>query len=303
MLKVAKIAVLGAAALDTIVKVDNFPSADEIVFPQSINKYPGGSTANIAVGLKRLGLETSFLGKIGDDTEGSLIKEDFIKEGVDTSYLCVEKDSTSAQAFIAVNNSGERVIYSLGGTALYDQEAEIDQVDFSDFAGLYIGEVLTNIGLKVINKAKEFKTPIFYSPGGIFSALGLKEVGYLVKNSDYLLLNLPELKLLSGYDHKEDAIQKLLNYGARNLVVTEGVLGSGFYSNDSSFFVEAFKVKAVDSTGAGDSFTSGFITGIYAGYKMKECLRLGNACAAFTVMKMGARTAMPRLCEVINFIG
>ncbi len=299
----AKIAVLGAAALDTIVKVDRFPNADEIVFPLSINKYPGGSTANIAVGLKRLGLETSFLGKIGTDTEGSSIKEDFIKEGVDTLYLYIEKDSTSAQTFIAVNNSGERVIYSLGGTALYDQEAEIDKVDFSDFSGLYIGEVLSNIGLKVINKAKEFKTPIFYSPGGIFCELGLEQIGYLVKNCNYLLLNLPELKLLSGCNNKDDAIQKLLNYGACNLVVTEGVLGSGYYSKDSSFFVKAFDVKALDSTGAGDSFTSGFIMGIYAGRKIEECLKLGNACAAFTVMKMGARTAMPRLSEVINFIG
>lgn len=298
-----KIAVLGAAALDTIVKVDKFPNADEIVFPLSINRYPGGSTANIAVGLKRLGLETSFLGKIGDDTEGSLIKEDFIREGVDTLYLGIEKGSSSAQTFIAVNKSGERVIYSLGGTALYDRETEIDQVDFSDFSGLYIGEVLNNIGEKVVNSAKEFKIPIFYSPGGIFCELGLGQVGYIVKNSDYLLLNLPELKLLADCDCKDEAIKKLLNYGARNLVVTEGVRGSGFYSQDRSFFVEAFKVEAIDSTGAGDSFTSGFIMGIYAGYKIEECLKLGNACAAFTVMKMGARTAMPRLNEVMNFIG
>ena len=302
MLGVANIAVLGAAALDTIAKVDKFPEADQIVFPLSINRYPGGSTANIAVGLKRLGLKTSFLGKIGGDTEGSLIKEDFIREGVDTSYLEIEQDSLSAQAFIAVNRSGERVIYSLGGTALYDKDAEIDQVDFSGFSGLYIGEVLNNIGIKVVNSAQEFEIPIFYSPGGIFCGLGLEQIGYIVKNCDYLLLNLPELKILSGCDNKDDAIQKLLTYGARNLIVTEGVLGSGYYSRDSSFFAEAFKVEAVDSTGAGDSFTSGFIMGIYAGYKMEKCLKLGNACAAFTVTKMGARTAMPKLSEVINFI-
>ncbi|MGI5854195.1 MAG: carbohydrate kinase family protein, partial [Bacillota bacterium] len=91
-----RIAVLGAAAVDTIVKVDQFPAADEIVFAQSLEKYPGGSTANVAVGLKRLGLETAFLGKAGGDTEGRIIKADFEKEGVDTSYLIIEQEAPSA---------------------------------------------------------------------------------------------------------------------------------------------------------------------------------------------------------------
>lgn len=299
----ARIAVLGAAAVDTIVKVEQFPAADEIVFPQSIDKYPGGSTANVAVGLKRLGLEASFLGKAGGDTEGFIIKEDFDREGVDTSYLIIEKEASSAQTFIAVNSQGERVIYSLGGTALYERDDEINQVDFSGFDGIYIGEVLENVAPAAVRRARQCGTPIFYSPGGLFCSLGLERIGLLVANCDYLLVNLPELKLLAGKDQKEAAIQELLNYGVRNLIVTEGTLGSGFYSGECRYFADAFKVQAIDSTGAGDSFTAGFIKGVFSGLTAEQSLKLGNACAACTVTKMGARTAMPRSSEVSKFIG
>ena len=299
----ARIAVLGAAAVDTIVKVEQFPAADEIVFPQSIDKYPGGSTANVAVGLKRLGLEASFLGKAGGDTEGFIIKEDFDREGVDTSYLIIEKEASSAQTFIAVNSQGERVIYSLGGTALYERDDEISQMDFSGFDGLYIGEVLENVAPAAVRRARQCGIPIFYSPGGLFCSLGLERIGYLVANCDYLLVNLPELKLLAGKDQKETAVRELLNYGVRNLIVTEGTLGSGFYSGECRYFADAFKVQAIDSTGAGDSFTAGFIKGVFSGLTAEQSLKLGNACAACTVTKMGARTAMPRSSEVSKFIG
>jgi len=299
---VTRIAVLGAAAVDTIVKVDQFPAADEIVFAQSLEKYPGGSTANVAVGLKRLGLETAFLGKAGGDTEGRIIKADFEKEGVDTSYLIIEQEALSAQTFIAVNGQGERVIYSLGGTALYEQEDEIKQVDFSGFDGLYIGEVLENVAPAVIRRAQECAIPIFYSPGGLFCSLGLERIGNLVAHCDYLLVNLPELKLLAGKEQKEAAVQELLDYGVRNLIVTEGVLGSGFYSGERRYFANAFRVQAIDSTGAGDSFTAGFIKGVFADLTPEQSLKLGNACAACTVTKMGARTAMPTLSEINKFM-
>ena len=91
----AKWITMGAAAVDTIVKVPHLPKADEIVYPLSIEQHPGGSTANIAVGLSRLGETVSFFGKAGDDANGKVICDSFLADGVDTTYLKIEKGNSS----------------------------------------------------------------------------------------------------------------------------------------------------------------------------------------------------------------
>ena len=126
----AKWITMGAAAVDTIVKVPHLPKADEIVYPISIEQHPGGSTANIAVGLSRLGECVSFFGKAGDDANGKVILDSFHADGVETAYLKIEAGNASGGAFIAVDEDGERVIYSLGGNTLYERWDEIDTAAF-----------------------------------------------------------------------------------------------------------------------------------------------------------------------------
>lgn len=298
-----RIALLGAAAVDTVVKVESFPGIDEIVFPISINKYPGGSTANIAVGLKRLGLDTVFLGKIGGDEDGKFILNEFIKEGVDTSKVLTVMDERSAGAFIAVNNSGERVMFSLGGAALYDRASEIGSMEFQELDGLFIGEAFPQIGALAGKRAKESGAKVFYSPGGLICRYGLDYIMEMLESCDYLFLNLPEAYILTGCTDKAKAVEKLLCSGVHNAVITEGSKGAGFYSSTDNIFIEACKAEAVDTTGAGDSFTAGFIKGIYMNYGTAKCLKLGNACAALAIGRLGARSSMPNFDEVIEYIG
>lgn len=298
-----KVASLGAAALDTIVKVDEFPHNDEIVFPKSIDMCPGGSTANVAVGLKRLGIESTFWGKVGDDKEGKIIIQEFLKEGVNTENIIKEKSKRSAGAFIAVNSSGERVIYSLGGTALYEKIEEVKYINLDDIQGIYIGEAFPEIAAEIEEKARDKNITIFYSPGGLFCRYGLNYLIKIIKNCDYILLNLPEAKILTGCSDKNMAVEKLLNLGIKAVVITEGKLGSGYYSRETNIFKEAYKVNAIDTTGAGDSFTAGFIKGVLSNYKIGKCLEFGNACASIAIKKIGARASMPYYDEVVNYIG
>ena len=146
----AKWITMGAAAVDTIVKVPHLPKADEIVYPLSIEQHPGGSTANIAVGLSRLGETVAFFGKAGDDANGKVICDSFREDGVDTTYLKIEKGNSSGGAFIAVDEDGERVIYSLGGNTLYERWDEIDPAAFDGVEGLYIGETFDEVGVEAV---------------------------------------------------------------------------------------------------------------------------------------------------------
>ena len=289
----AKWITMGAAAVDTIVKVPHLPKADEIVYPDSIEQYPGGSTANIAVGLSRLGETVSFYGKAGDDANGKVICDSFRQDGVDTEYLKIEAGNSSGGAFIAVDSDGERVIYSLGGNTLYERWDEIDPASFDGVEGLYIGETFDEVGVEAAKLAHKQGAKVFFGPGGIMCSYGLEYLGVVIENTDYLLVNLPEAKMLSGCDTKEEAIEKLLNAGAKNLILTEGKNGAGCYNKVGSITVPAFPVKAVDTTGAGDTFTAGLLHALSVDFSIEKALRYAAACAATAVQSMGARSSMP----------
>lgn len=289
----AKWITMGAAAVDTIVKVPHLPKADEIVYPLSIEQYPGGSTANIAVGLSRLGESVSFFGKAGDDANGKVICDSFREDGVDTTYLKIEPGNSSGGAFIAVDSDGERVIYSLGGNTLYERWDEIDPKSFDGVEGLYIGETFDEVGVEAAKLAHKHGAKVFFGPGGIMCSYGLEYLGVVLEHTDYLLVNLPEAKTLSGCDTKEKAIERLLEAGAKNLILTEGKHGSGCYSKEGAITAPAFPVKAVDTTGAGDTFTAGLLHALSADFSIEQALRFAAACAATAVQSVGARSSMP----------
>ena len=294
----AKWITMGAAAVDTIVKVPHLPKADEIVYPLSIEQHPGGSTANIAVGLSRLGETVSFFGKAGDDANGKVICDSFREDGVDTTYLKIEKGNSSGGAFIAVDEDGERVIYSLGGNTLYERWDEIDPAAFDGVTGLYIGETFDEVGVEAAKLAHKHGATVFFGPGGIMCSYGLEYLGPVLQHTDYLLVNLPEAKMLSGCNTKEAAIEKLLCAGAKNLIMTEGKHGSGCYSKYGCITAPAFPVKAVDTTGAGDTFTAGLLHAFAQGMPAAQVMRFAAACAAEAVQVVGARTSMPTAAQM-----
>ena len=294
----AKWITMGAAAVDTIVKVPHLPKADEIVYPLSIEQHPGGSTANIAVGLSRLGETVSFFGKAGDDANGKVICNSFREDGVITDYLKIEAGNSSGGAFIAVDEDGERVIYSLGGNTLYERWDEIDPTSFDGVEGLYIGETFDEVGVEAAKLAHKHGATVFFGPGGIMCSYGLEYLGPVIAQTDYLLVNLPEAEMLSGCDTKEAAIETLLEAGAKNLILTEGRHGSGCYSKAGSITVPAFSVKAVDTTGAGDTFTAGLLHAMSEKFPIEQALRYAAACAAKAVQVVGARTSMPTAAQM-----
>lgn len=298
----AKWITMGASAMDTILKVPHLPKADEIVFPISIDQLPGGSTANIAVGLSRLGEEVAFFGKAGDDEAGRIIAESFRADGVDDTYLAIVPGNRSGGAFIAVDTEGERVIYSLGGNTLYESWDQIDTKAFEGLNGLYIGETFAEVGAEAAKLAHEKGAAVFFGPGGIMCGYGMDYLAPVLKETDYLLVNLPEAKTLSGCEDKESAIKTLLAAGVKNLVLTEGRRGSGCYNAEGARTAPAFSVEAVDTTGAGDSFTAGFLSATIGGKAVEESLLFGAACAAQTVGAVGARSALPTRAQVEDFL-
>lgn len=308
---------LGAAAMDMMFTVDKLPKADEMVFAQGEpGFFAGGSTANIAAGIGRLGYRSRFVGRVGNDDNGRRLRRAFEVDGVDVRWLAEVEDGRTAQTIIAVDRSGDRVIYSLGGEAILLEPDELDDAAMADAQVLYMGEVLPHVADRAIRVARSCGATVVYGPGGGISWMDGATLGRLLQSCDYVVLSRGELAAVTSCASHAEGAAQLLASGVRNVVVTLGSDGSECHSrgldgngiagcagNASVFRAEAFRVsEARDTTGAGDSFASGFITGLLEGMDLAECLVRGNACAALAIQKIGAREAMPTVGELEEFL-
>lgn len=304
---------LGAAAIDMVFKVDRLPRPDEMVFAEDgPHLLPGGSTANIAVGLARLGLSSRFVGKVGPDDNGQRLLKAFRQDNVDTSFVLVDGQGRTSETIIAVDRNGARVIFSLGGTAILERPDEFHAEALADAVALYVGEAIPAVGIRAMRAAKDLGALVVYGPGGAFSGLGTGGLGEMIGLADYLVLSRGEARLLTGEDDLDAAVGSLMAAGAKRVVVTQGDRGADLFERHmrgpsaartvDKWHRDALKVPVVDTTGAGDAFTAGFIRGLVSGLDKDRCLALGNACGALAVSKVGAREAMPTWDEVSPYI-
>jgi len=270
------------------VKVENFPELDSIVSPLEVLRTPGGSSANVAVGIARMGNQAEFLGCCGDDSDGKLLKDSFIEESVGTSGMLSDPAWRTPCTFIAVNKKGERVMYSLGGDALYTDPSQLSGIDFSDAAAIYIGEAFSSVGVEAAKQVHNAGGKVFFGPGGVMCSFGLEELTPIIACCDTMFLSHSELTQLTGKDLDEGADQ-LLALGAKAVVVTDGSRGAHRYTNEYRASASAYKVTPVDTTGAGDAFTSAFIHSELTGAEPEDSLQFACKAAAYAITKTGGR--------------
>lgn len=297
--------VLGAAALDIILQVPRFAKPDEIIFPVSVQRMPGGSGANVAAALGWLGIPTAFGGAVGDDDAGDRILRAFCEAGVDYRYVATVSGKTSGGALIAVDPQGERLMYSLGGVALIMEPEQATGIPFEDYSCLYVGEAMPRVAQYAMERMKRGGGRVFFGPGGMGCGGGLQALEPLLGHTDVLFLSRTELAMLAGEKDQEKTLQNLAQK-VETLVLTRGAQGARCLSWSGEFEQAAFRVLTVDTTGAGDAFAAGMIAGLLLGHTQSQSLALASACAALTVQVEGARAGVTlakaqRFLEVQGF--
>ena len=303
---------LGACAMDLIIRVPRLPEADEMVF--SVGEpglFPGGSTANIAAGIARIGVGSRFVGKVGDDVNGRALRDAFEADRVDTRWLMVDPTGRTAQTVIAVDPSGSRVIYSLGGTALLEAADEFAFDILDGASALYVGEAFPEVARRAMQGARSAGAYVVYGPGGMASWIGTENLAELMRLADFVLVSRSELRGITGCDDPEAGAQQLTEQGVPGVVATLGEQGAACYRRPHGQgtggaptveWAPSFTVDVVDTTGAGDAFASGFISSLVRARPIAECLRRGNACAAMAIGRVGAREALPAREELEAFL-
>ena len=288
----------GALNMDKLYRVNRIATAEEESFVIEFEEASGGSAANTMVGLARLGCKVSFIGKVADDREGKMLLEDFRREGVDTNGIIMTKRGRSGTAMSFVDEKGERALYVDSGVNDTIEFNEISkecafQTRFLHLTS-FVGEKSFQTQKKLVeNLPKTVKVSL--DIGELYARKGLKALEPIMNRTFVMMPNAKELQILTKKaDYKRNA-EVLLEKGVKIVAVKLGNKGCYVTDGKASSMVEAFKVKAVDTTGAGDAFCAGFLYGLISGKSLHECGRIGNFVASKCIMKMGARPGFPRI--------
>jgi ribokinase len=289
----------GALNVDKLYKVDRIARVEEESVILDFKEAPGGSAANTAVGLARLGVKTGYVGKIAEDREGSILLKSFIDEGVDTSGIVVSRVGRSGSVIGFVDQKGNRALYLDPGV---NDALSFEEIDLRYFEDVKILHLTSFVGEKPFEAQKKLlqaipDVKVTFDPGIIYARKGLKKLKPIMERCYAIMPNENEVQLLTGKNYQEGA-KILLEEGAEIVAVKLGERGCYITDGRESYTVEAFKVKVVDTTGAGDAFCAGFIYGLLRGRGLNECGILGNFVASRCLTRMGAREGLPKIIDL-----
>ena len=296
------VVVLGGAAVDWVAQVEELPQRDSLVLARAFERFPGGSAANVAVGLARLGRRVGFVGKLGDDEHGRLLMEAFEQEGVDTRGVLVEAGRPTATCFIAVDDRGERIIVALPGAAVIESVEELDLDYLRGARAVYIGPSYPEVATTTAAVVREGGGAVFCAPGGVHVPVEI--LGPVLERTDVLLVSRTEALALTGQTSPDEAARVLREMGSLVVVETLGPEGALVASGAGLTRVPAFEVTdAQDTTGAGDGFAAGLIAGFLEGLDWAAAARMGCAVAALKIRHVGARSGLPSREQVQSLLG
>jgi ribokinase len=284
----------GALNIDRLYKVNHIAKAEEESEIIEFNESPGGSAANTAVGLARLGVRTGYIGKVAAGGDGEYLLEAFRQEGVNTNGIIVSKDGRCGTVTGFVDQTGQRALYldpGVNSTLRFD---EIDLKYVANAKFLHLTSFAADDPLRAQMKLADAlpEIAVTLDPGMIYARRGLEQLRPLVKRCFAVLPNEGELKLLTRKGCQEGA-KALLDEGVKVVAVKLGDKGCYVTNGRESRFVMPNKVNVVDTTGAGDAFCAGFIYGLLNGKTLRECGLLGNFVASRVLTEMGARSGLP----------
>lgn len=299
------ICVIGSLNMDLVVNVDTMPKPGQTIIGSNFKEVPGGKGANQAVAMARLNGNVSMIGKVGEDGFGQTLINSLKNDKVDTTYIQTSKGATGV-ALITVDKNAQNSIVVSPGANFEVKEDDIDNnieaIKNSDIVVLQLETPLNTIKY-ALNKAKELNKYTILNP-----APAVKLDDEIIKNVDLLTPNETELEIISGVSiETEEDIQKaaqiMIEKGVKELIVTLGYKGSLYINKEKSMFKKAYKVEAVDTTAAGDSYTGALAVALSQDKNIEDAMDFASKVGALSVLKEGAQSSLPTLEDVKNFRG
>lgn len=292
------VAGIGQCSWDLLAVVDSYPEVDTKKEILEWHEQGGGPVATALVALTRLGVRCRFAGVTGDDEAGEKIRRSLASEGLDTRFLVSRAGSSSQVAFIAIERDGaRRTIFWRRPSGLPLAPSELRDDLFSGCAFLLLDGLMAEASLHAARRARALNIPVMLDAGRLRP--DMRELAVL---SDYVVASEEFAKDLSWELTAGFLREKRKEIGTKVLTVTLGNLGSITVSSAEAFQQPAFQVDAVDTTGAGDVFHGGYLYGLLQGWDLRRTVVFASALAAMKCTKIGGRTGIPGLGEVLGFL-
>jgi ribokinase len=298
---------LGDAAVDLIAFVSEHPRFGGDSQISVLERHPGGSAANFAVAMARLGISSGLISKVGSDEAGRFLRDSLKRESVDVTHLKRE-DGATGTIFVIVDRSGQRTMLSFRGVNVRLLPEEIARGYIAGSRLLHVsGYSLLrapqcDAALTAMKYAKEANVRISLDPSPLVRLAERKLVAETLELVDLLLPNEAEAKYLSRKRNIRDAGRTLLEKGTSIVAMKLGPKGCLVMDENEELHVPAFNVETIDTTGAGDAYNAGFLVGHLKGWDLKRSAEFANAAAALKTMKGGARNGLPRIGELEAFM-
>jgi ribokinase len=299
-----KVLVVGSSNTDMVLKVPRIPAPGETILGTDFFVIPGGKGANQAVAAARTGTEVTFVACVADDAFGLQAVENYRKDGINTNYIKVQTGTHSGVALINVSDDGENSISVASGA-----NSHLLADDIAEFSEAFIGAKIILAQLEtpletieaVAQLAESMGIPFILNPApaALLSDGLLRKVSILTPNET-------EAALLTGRKEiKDDEIplmaEELLGKGIKTVIITLGSKGVYLCNGKFKEVIPGYKVKAVDTTAAGDVFNGALAAALAAEKPIREAIDFAQRAAAISVTRMGAQPSAPSTNEIETF--
>ena len=289
------ILVIGSLNMDLVINTDRMPQAGETIHGKGFAHFPGGKGANQASACARAGGNVKMLGKVGDDAYGDILLKNLSQDGVNINGIEREKISTGV-AVITVFNGENSIILDKGANGLVDRDyidRHIDAIDWADYIIMQY-EIPMETVVYVAQIVKSKGKTLIIDPAPMMEA-----PSELYRMADIILPNETETAQLVGEGNDDEAsVKKMYELGCKNVIMPLGKKGSIYYNGENMINQPAYKVKAIDTTGAGDCFTGSMVAALASDKTMEEALEFASKASAIAVGRRGAQPSFPWKSEV-----
>lgn len=286
-----KVVVVGSIAMDLVVTSAVRPGAGETVLGDSFVTVPGGKGANQAVAAARLGAKVSMVGCVGDDYYGRQLIQNLEQNGVSIDCVKPITETGTGTAHIVLAEGDNSIVVVKGANDCVTPEyveGALDTLKEADIVLIqqeipfetveYVSDVCANYGIPLLLNP---------APAHFISKKVIEQATFITPNEHEAKLLFPNMSL-----------EDVLKQNATKVLITEGSKGVRYYTGKEEKLVPTFKVEAVDTTGAGDTFNGAFAVAVAEGKNIADSLRFANRAASLSVTKFGAQGGMPTRQEV-----
>ena len=305
-----RVTVLGSLNMDISVTVPRLPEPGATVLGSAARFTPGGKGANQAVAAARLGAAVRMTGCVGDDDFGRRLLAALREEGVDHQGVRVTADAPTGLAMISVDTAGENMITVASGANHQVGDQQVAAATGHGDILVICAEIPVPAIKAALTKAAPTKAASTRAPRCILNLAPAPpdSAAIVAAGVDWLVVNETEAaavlgRPVSGLAEAGQAAAALITAGARYAVVTAGAHGAALAGPDATGTISAFRVDAVDTVGAGDTFVGALAVALAAGIPAAAAVRAASAAAATAATRPGAQAGMPRPADILATTG